>query len=261
MRGLLIIMPGNRVDELVDRDTLSATRHWLWRGGLLWGAFIMMNGIELRADTIDNSSQEPYEQCGYCHEYDGNTVMADFPRLAGQWPAYLRKQLHDFRAKRRISSHMNPTAELLSDEDIESVVTYFNSQLPRTKQLPAQNENDAQHARRLFTHGDTQRSLPACIECHGDQGQGRAQPLAPNIAGQQPDYLQRQLNSFRAGDRRNDPDARMRNVAALLTDHEIVILKDFLARMQPVKAPAQSAVGATKSNLNLTRNTTAQTKH
>lgn len=222
------------------------------------GALMMLIGMHARADTIDNSGQAPYEQCGYCHEYDGNTVMADFPRLAGQWPAYLKKQLHDFRARRRISAQMNPTAELLSERDIDAVAEYFSAQTPRRLNLAAQSEADRRHAQQLFDHGDANRGVPACMQCHGDQGQGSAQPLVPNIAGQQPDYLQRQLSAFKSGERSNDVGAQMRRVTAQLSDKEIIQLTGYLARMQPGKASVQAPGQGSEPALSFNRNPLGQ---
>ena len=42
-----------------------------------------------------------------------------------------------------------------------------------------------------------------CVACHGPKGIS-ANPLWPNIAGQKPDYLTKQLSDFREG-RRADP--------------------------------------------------------
>lgn len=197
----------------------------------------------LYAGTIDTSGQAPYEQCGYCHEYDGNTHVANFPRLAGQWPGYLRKQLEDFRARRRVDAHMNPTAELLSDQDIAAVASYFSVQTPQALALSSQPVKEMQQAERLFRQGDGQRGLVACIQCHGGQGEGIA-GLAPAIAGQQPDYLESQLQAFKAGRRRNDAQQVMRRIASLLKDGDIRLLTDYLARMEPQKALPENGMQA-----------------
>ena len=80
------------------------------------------------AGTIDTSEQAPYEQCGYCHEYDGNSIMPDYPKLAGQQKEYLIKQLMDFKNGKR-KGLMQATAELLTKEDINVVASYFSQQM------------------------------------------------------------------------------------------------------------------------------------
>ncbi len=61
-----------------------------------------------------------------------------------------------------------------------------------------------------------------CASCHGPQGVS-TNPLWPNLAGQQEQYLAKALTDYRAG-RRNDP--LMAPLAKMLTDQEI---KDLAA--------------------------------
>lgn len=186
-----------------------------------------------RADTIDTSGQEPWEQCGYCHEYDGNTRMANFPRLAGQWPAYLQKQLEDFRAGTRAGT-MTATAEMLSDDDIDQVVDYFSAQQPRRLAMADQQDDMQDIAEQIYLNGDESRDLVACASCHGRNAGG--QGGIPVLAAQQPDYVQQQLQAFRDGTRANDSGRQMRDVAMRLSDHEIAALAGYLARLTPVGA-------------------------
>ena len=88
---------------------------------------ICVNTSVTWADYLDEEGQAPYEQCGYCHEIDGNPRMPFYPRLAGQHPAYLIKQLQEFRSGKR-TGQMQATAELLSDADILAVAEYFSQQ-------------------------------------------------------------------------------------------------------------------------------------
>jgi cytochrome c553 len=50
-----------------------------------------------------------------------------FPRLAGQHPDYLAKQLTDFKSGARKAGHMNAIAKSLSDEDIKALAEYLGS--------------------------------------------------------------------------------------------------------------------------------------
>lgn len=194
------------------------------------GVLLMLMSVYASADTIDTTGQAAYEQCGYCHEYDGNPRMPMFPRLAGQWPGYLKKQLEDFRSGAR-TGQMTATAELLSDQDIAEVVAYFSAQTPRPLPLSEQDETAARRAQNLYLQGDVQRGLNACAECHGDKAQGR--PGFPALAGQQPDYMKTQLRAFRSGERSNDPGGQMPRLTALLTETEMDELADYLARLAP----------------------------
>jgi cytochrome c553 len=176
----------------------------------------------LEADTIDTSGQAPYEQCGYCHEYDGNSVMPGFPKLAGQQPAYLEKQLKDFRAGRRAGT-MQATAELLDDAAISEVVSYFSEQ-PLRASKPAAADRQAMQ---LYLTGDAGRGITACASCHGAEAMG--QGAIPRLAGQHAAYLQQELHRFVNEMRSNDPAGIMRDAVRGLKNEEIEALARLLA--------------------------------
>ena len=54
-----------------------------------------------------------------------------------------------------------------------------------------------------------------CAACHGQDGNGGADPIWPKLAGQDPDYIAKQLADFKAGRRKNAIMSGM--VAALST--------------------------------------------
>ena len=65
--------------------------------------------------------------CQVCHGKDGRSTNPLYPRLAGQHAAYIEKQMHDFKAKRRIDPVMNEMAPSMSDRDIADIAAYFQS--------------------------------------------------------------------------------------------------------------------------------------
>lgn len=64
--------------------------------------------------------------CTSCHQgqYQGQN---EIPRLAGQYPQYLKKQLLDFKSRARTNdaATMTSLAATLSDENIEDIVQYL----------------------------------------------------------------------------------------------------------------------------------------
>jgi cytochrome c553 len=64
--------------------------------------------------------------CPMCH-LGAFAGQNEIPRVAGQWPDYVRKQLHDFKAKKRTNDggNMTSVAATLSDEDIENLAHYI----------------------------------------------------------------------------------------------------------------------------------------
>jgi cytochrome c553 len=191
---------------------------------MLTGLLAINSQSLLKADTIDTSGQAVYEQCGYCHEYDGNSVMPGFPKLAGQQTDYLEKQLKDFRAGRRTGT-MQGTAELLDDDAITEVAQYFSGQTLRSQHPQKPEQHTA--ARQLYLNGDPGRGITGCASCHGEQAQGRG--AVPRLAGQHAAYLKQELQRFTAQARTNDPGGIMRNAVRGLKNEEIEALADLLA--------------------------------
>jgi cytochrome c553 len=63
-----------------------------------------------------------------CH-LGGFVGQNEIPRVAGQWPQYIKKQLQDFKAKRRTNDagNMTSVAGGLSDQDIENLAQYIGN--------------------------------------------------------------------------------------------------------------------------------------
>jgi cytochrome c553 len=65
--------------------------------------------------------------CQGCHGADGLGLQPIYPRLAGQYPDYLAKALHDYKAGRRQNAIMQGMVAALSDQDIEDLAVYYGS--------------------------------------------------------------------------------------------------------------------------------------
>lgn len=66
--------------------------------------------------------------CVGCHGPNGNSVVPNFPKLAGQHAAYLEKALKDYRDGFRRDNTMQTFAKSLTDEDIKELAAYYASQ-------------------------------------------------------------------------------------------------------------------------------------
>src|ERR1700730_18279829 len=66
--------------------------------------------------------------CPMCH-LGGFVGQNEIPRVAGQWPQYVKKQLADFKARRRTNDagNMTSVAGTLSDADIENLSQYIGN--------------------------------------------------------------------------------------------------------------------------------------
>jgi cytochrome c553 len=160
--------------------------------------------------------------CTMCHGAQGMSA-SNAPNLAGQYPEVVIKQLHDYRAGNRDSSIMEALARNLSDRDIDDLAAYY-AYLPKARTAPTTYDESLPALVRV---GAPLRNIAPCISCHGgvDQKLG-----APWIEGMPKDYLVAQLQAFRAGNRRNDSEAQMRNLVRSMTDAEIDDVSIFYAR-------------------------------
>jgi cytochrome c553 len=63
-----------------------------------------------------------------CH-LGGFVGQNEIPRVAGQWPQYIKKQLEDFKAKRRTNDagNMTSVAYGLSEQDIDNLAQYIGN--------------------------------------------------------------------------------------------------------------------------------------
>lgn len=66
--------------------------------------------------------------CVGCHGADGNSMVPNFPKLAGQHANYLEKQLKDFRDGYRKDATMVPFAKGLTDEEIKALADFYAAQ-------------------------------------------------------------------------------------------------------------------------------------
>jgi len=171
-------------------------------------------------------------RCQECHGVDGNSGDPRIPNHAGQYAGYLAKQLHDFQTGARRHAVMSVMAEDLDAADITDIAAYFAAQKP----MRGQDGSGKAAARPLFEHGDASRKIPACAECHGSNGEGRAGKdgrVYPVLGGQRKVYLRAQLVSWKLGERNNSLGGVMNEVAKRLSDDEIDALADYLSGLQP----------------------------
>lgn len=165
--------------------------------------------------------------CGACHMHDGQRGLPTFPILQGQHPAYLAKQLNEFKAGKRVNPIMLGMASMLTDEDIRNVTAYFGSKKVQQPGTPRDPESLAL-GQQIWRGGIAARQVPACSGCHGPNGAGIPAQY-PRLASQHPEYLELQLNTFRSGERANS--AQMSAIALRLTDKEIKALADYAATL------------------------------
>ena len=171
--------------------------------------------------------------CAACHAADGNSQIAANPKLAGQIPEYLYKQLMDFKAAAgKKAERENPVmagmVANLSAEDMRNLSAYFAGQ--SAKPGEAKSKDLVALGQRIYRGGLRGERIAACAACHGPNGGGLPAQY-PRLSGQHAEYIVAQLKAFRSGTRENDVNAAMRGVAGRLSDHEIEAVADYIAGM------------------------------
>ncbi|HUF73675.1 MAG TPA: c-type cytochrome [Gammaproteobacteria bacterium] len=184
------------------------------------------------AETQDRPVGNPtrgattYAVCLACHgaEGQGNQAM-NAPKLAGQEPWYIRRQIANYQSGRRgtednIAVQMAAMAAVMTTPGvIEDVIAYIGT----FPDEPAETTivGDVDRGRGLYQ---------TCALCHGDEGQGSWNANAPRLAGMSDWSLHRQLMKFKEPDpaarRGGHPDDiygdQMNLMAVLLKDEAAI---------------------------------------
>jgi cytochrome c553 len=187
-----------------------------------------------RAQDAAKAQQIAGQVCAACHAADGNSVAAANPKIAGQIPEYLHKQLADFKGQGgkkplRENAIMTPMVANLSDADMKGLAAFYAGQ--QIKPAPAADKELAALGQKLWRGGNSTTGVPACAGCHGPAGAGIPAQY-PRLSGQFAEYVAAQLRLFRDGTRGNDPNGMMRGVAARMTEREIRAVAEYAAGLR-----------------------------
>ncbi|NOT15790.1 MAG: cytochrome c4 [Methylotenera sp.] len=161
--------------------------------------------------------------CAACHAPDGNSVITVNPKLAGQHPEYLQKQLTEFKSGKRANAVMSGMAAGLSDDEIKDLATYFSAKKLTLGQAASNGKGSL--GEKVYRAGNAASAVPACAACHGPSGAGLPKQF-PRLSGQHADYTLAQLKALRSGERANAP--MMITIAAKMTDAEMAAVADYI---------------------------------
>jgi cytochrome c553 len=191
---------------------------------LVSGAFAAEK-VEVSATKVEVSSAVKAAQtvCAACHGADGNSPIALNPKLAGQLPEYLLKQLNNFKEGKRANPIMAPMVANLSADEMKGLAAYYASQ--KITLAKAKSNGAGSLGEKIYRGGIAATGVPACASCHGANGAGIPKQF-PRVAGQHADYALAQMRAFRLGERANAP--MMMVIAAKMTDAEMQAVSDYM---------------------------------
>lgn len=195
--------------------------------------------------------KDVYGPCAACHGANGEGGKGgEYPRIAGQPPSFTFFSLKQFQDRKRKNLPMFPYTEPreLSERDMKDVAAYLASISLPTK-MPEFKDSDSSLDRLLMMErvlvvprvdGDVRKGKAtyrkACAKCHGTSAKGRDEKHAPLLVGQYPDYLRRQFEAFKKGERGAEADDPMKGVLDPLSEQE---LTDVLAWLGSIQEDAQ----------------------
>jgi cytochrome c553 len=159
--------------------------------------------------------------CASCHGADGNATLPGVPSLAAQPAMHTFLQLVQFREKRRSDAAMSSFAEKLSNRDMQDIGAYFAAQKPVAPTFQADAAKAASGRKLVEAHH--------CGSCHMPDLSGQNQ--IPRLAGQNVEYLVKQMRGLKDGSRR-DIDGTMASAAQALSEQDIENLAHYLAAMK-----------------------------
>jgi cytochrome c553 len=203
-------------------------RQWLpsrARSGTLIAAAVFAS---LAAATVLAQEQQPLQgnpgrgkqlsyTCLGCHGVEGyKNAYPNYsvPELEGQHPEYLAAALQGYRDGDRAHLTMHSQASTLSNQDIADIVSYFVGK-PLTSTGKPQ--------------GTVPQAAQLCTSCHGQDGVGIT-PQYPTLAGQHPDYLERAIEEYKKGGRKNPV---MTGMAAQIKEEDIAVIADYFGKLKP----------------------------
>ena len=170
--------------------------------------FVVGITLALGIMTAENASaagdpakgKAAYAVCAACHGANGMGNKAlNAPRIAGQEPWYLERQLNNYKKgirganpKDSYGMQMRPMALTLANDQAVSDMAAYVSSMPDSKPSEITVKGDA-------TAGKA--SYMICQTCHGPKGGGNRALNSPGLTGLQDWYIVRQLKNFKSGAR------------------------------------------------------------
>lgn len=165
--------------------------------------------------------------CVACHGNDGNSLIPDYPHIAGQNAKYLETQMRQMRDGERVIPLMLGQLDAMSDQDLKDIAAHYASQPGKIGQA---SPDGLELGERIYRGGILDKQVAACTACHSPNGNGNSAAGFPRISGQPVNYTITQLKAYREEERSSDEyvSGMMRDVAARMTDNEIEAVANYI---------------------------------
>lgn len=186
----------------------------------------------LAADRVSTALPNKAALCTACHNVDGNSSVPEWPNIAGQSQSYLLEQLKAFKQGdqgTRPNAVMQGILAPLSEAELIELSRYFAAQKPAVGSVESQWLSLGEQ---IYRGGNSKTGVPACAGCHDARGRGNEPAGFPALRGQHPAYIIAELNNFRSGIRKNDPNHMMQDISKRMSDDEIKAVAHYVCGLQ-----------------------------
>lgn len=194
--------------------------------------------IAAGANTIsEHALQAKIQYCQDCHGPSGEGTSGGYlpiPRIAGQTPQYIERQLLAF-------------ADSMRDKDSSMGITSAHTVSPAMRALLAAHFSGLDPppigrgprdlvttGRAIYQEGVPAANVPACSGCHGPEANGRRE--IPRLAGQLNSYTKNELAEWSKKRGQNPlvegPAAAMKPIADSLSRAQIAAIAAYLSYLK-----------------------------
>ena len=209
----------------------------MYRNSLLLSLIILVSGsIYAASDKAEikavkrgdpQAGSELVATCAGCHGADGNSVVGQWPTLAGQRESYTLAQLIHVQKGERMIESMMGLLDNYSEDQLRDIAAYYAAQEVKVGQADSINFELGQ---RIYRAGNLSNGVPACTGCHGPQGKGVESAGYPMLSGQKAEYVVTSLVAYKNGERVHSSNAKiMQGIAARLTTEEIRAVANYVS--------------------------------
>ena len=209
----------------------------MYRNSLLLSLIILVSGsIYAASDKAEikavkrgdpQAGSELAATCAGCHGADGNSVVGQWPTLAGQRESYTLAQLIHVQKGERMIESMMGLLDNYSEDQLRDIAAFYAAQEVKVGQADSINFELGQ---RIYRAGNLSNGVPACTGCHGPQGKGVESAGYPMLSGQKAEYVVTSLVACKNGERVHSSNAKiMQGIAARLTTEEIRAVANYVS--------------------------------
>lgn len=193
--------------------------------------------------SLDDPLRDLVEDCARCHGVEGlGRAPGAFPRLRHQRERYLYESLRAYADGVRFSGIMQPVAAALSDDTLRALARYYADPVAAT--APYLNDVDPEAYRRgeqIAERGIPKRGVASCVDCHGPAPWPR-NAAYPLLAGQDPVYIEAQLQLFKQGNRGGTGHAHIMDISVnQLSQQQMRDVAIWYAAQPPEPPPSSQA--------------------